>query len=152
LTSQTDKQANVDINKVQEKRFTDSLLSTIAAICQMDPMLVSSKVTSSRIIMVSYEESLKIQLTDKFAFPSQFFIFLAFSLLYAAYTANIVSLLQSPSKSIRTLQELYDSKLTLGMEDTPYNRYFYTISTEPLETKVFRDKLAPPGQKAHFIR
>ena len=36
---------------VQERRFTDSLLSTIAAICQMDPSM-QSNVTSSRIIMV----------------------------------------------------------------------------------------------------
>lgn len=51
LTSQTDSLATNSQKINQEKRFTDSVLSTIAAICQMDPSLQSS-VTSSRIIMV----------------------------------------------------------------------------------------------------
>ncbi|CRL01901.1 CLUMA_CG015435, isoform A, partial [Clunio marinus] len=126
LTSHTDKS---DVNN-ENKRFTDSFLSTIAAICQMDPSL-SSSVTSSRIIM--------------------FFIFLAFSLLYAAYTANIVSLLQSPSKSIRTLEDLYNSKIELGFEGTPYNRYFFENADGPLEKKVYK-KMAPPGEKDHSLK
>jgi hypothetical protein len=36
------------------------------------------------------------------------------------------------------------------MEDTPYNRYFYMTTTDVLERKVFREKLAPPGTKDHF--
>lgn len=55
LTSQTDV-VTVNGQKMnQEKRFTDSVLSTIAAICQMDPSLKST-VTSSRLIMVSTKD------------------------------------------------------------------------------------------------
>lgn len=141
----------IDGQKVnQEKRLTDSLLSTIAAICQMDPSL-QSNVASSRIIMVGCKFLMMISLSHNGVLP-QFFIFLAFSLLYAAYTANIVSLLQSPSKNIRTLLDLYNSKLALGIEDTPYNRFFFRSATDPLEIKVFREKLAPPGQKERFMK
>lgn len=49
------------------------------------------------------------------------------SFLYTAYTANIVSLLQSPTKSIRTLEDLLQSKLELGVDDTVYNRYFFSV-------------------------
>ncbi|CRK99425.1 CLUMA_CG012625, isoform A [Clunio marinus] len=130
LTSQTDNSA-VNSEKVNHhKRFTDSMLSTIAAICQMDPSLTSS-VTSSRIIM--------------------FFIFLAFSFLYAAYTANIVSLLQSPSKNIRTMEDLYNSKIELGIEDTPYNRYYFAAAEGVFEKKVYK-KLNPPGEKDHYSK
>lgn len=38
--------------KIQQIRFSDSVMSTIAAICQMDPS-TQSNVTSSKIIMVS---------------------------------------------------------------------------------------------------
>lgn len=83
----------------------------------------------------------------------QFFIFLTFSLLYAAYTANIVSLLQSPSKSIRTMEDLYKSKLELYVEDTPYSRvYFAASDNSPFQKKVIREKINVPGKKDHFIK
>lgn len=45
----------VQIDNHGEKRFTDSILSTIAAVCQMDPQL-TPKITSSRIILVILNE------------------------------------------------------------------------------------------------
>lgn len=51
LTSQLDNAAFNGRHINQQKRFSDSVLSTFAAICQMDPSLQSS-VTSTRIIMV----------------------------------------------------------------------------------------------------
>jgi glutamate receptor, ionotropic, invertebrate len=45
------------------------------------------------------------------------------------------------------MSDLYHSKLTLGMEDAPYYRYFYATTTDPLEVKVFRDRIAPKDQK-----
>jgi hypothetical protein len=101
----------------RSKRLTDSALSTVAAVCQADSS-IQSAATSGRIIMVSWQQNFR-QFLLLF---SQFFIFLAFSFLYAAYTAKIVSLLQSPSKGIKNLQDLYDSKIELGVDETPYLR------------------------------
>lgn len=54
-------------SKMNEKiRFSDSVMSTIAAICQMDPSL-QSNVTSSKIIMVKltkFQEILKSHLVN----------------------------------------------------------------------------------------
>ncbi|KAI8435463.1 hypothetical protein MSG28_003766 [Choristoneura fumiferana] len=54
-----------------------------------------------------------------------FILFLAFLFLYTAYSASIVVLLQSSSNQIRTLSDLLQSKLELGVEDTPYNRFWF---------------------------
>lgn len=78
---------------------------------------------------------------------------MTFSLLYAAYTANIVSLLQSPSKSIRTMEDLYRSKLELYVEDTPYSRvYFSAPNNSPFQKKVIQEKITVPGIKDNFIK
>lgn len=82
----------------------------------------------------------------------QFFIFLTFAFLYSAYTANIVSLLQSPSKSIQTMEDLYNSKLKLGVDDTPYNRHYTALGETPFEKKVYLEKIAPPGKKDSFMK
>ncbi|CAO1387144.1 unnamed protein product [Diamesa serratosioi] len=123
----------VQVDKTEnngDKRITDSILSTIAAICQMGPQL-TTKITSSRIIL--------------------FFIFLAFSFLYSAYTANIVSLLQSPAKHIRTLEDLYKSKIKLTAEDTQVSHIYFSTAEDPLQRKVYLEKLAPKNDKDNFM-
>ncbi|XP_011699560.1 PREDICTED: uncharacterized protein LOC105456895 [Wasmannia auropunctata] len=45
--------------------------------------------------------------------------------LYAAYTANIVGLLQSTTDSIKTLSDLLNSPLKLGVMDVIYNRHYF---------------------------
>lgn len=57
-----------------------------------------------------------------------FLIFLTFLFLYTSYSANIVALLQSSSNQIKTLDDLLNSKLEMGTEDTPYNRHHFTVS------------------------
>ena len=81
---------------------------------------------------------------------AQFFIFLAFSLLYAAYTANIVSILQSPSKSIRTMEDLYNSKLTLWMEDAAFIKFYALNSKKPLNVKIYNEKLIKNGRNPYL--
>lgn len=49
------------------------------------------------------------------------------------------------------MQDLYKSKLKLGVEDTPYNRYYFSTVTDPFERKVYTEKLAPPGKKENFL-
>jgi len=47
--------------------------------------------------------------------------------LYAAYTANIVALLQSPTDSIQTLSDLLHSPLTLAAEDVIYAHNMFKV-------------------------
>jgi glutamate receptor, ionotropic, invertebrate len=77
---------------------------------------------------------------------------MAFSLLYAAYTANIVSLLQSPSKNIQTVEDLYKSKIELWVEETPYFRYYFPKAEKSIYRKIYLEKLAPPGKKDHYVK
>lgn len=56
-----------------------------------------------------------------------FLVFLAFLFLYTSYSASIVALLQSSSNNIRTLSDLLNSKLELGVDDVPYNRYYFSV-------------------------
>ena len=56
-----------------------------------------------------------------------FIVFLAFLFLYTSYSAYIVALLQSTSNRIRTLSDLLNSKLELGVEDVSYNRYYFSV-------------------------
>lgn len=48
--------------------------------------------------------------------------------LYTSYSANIVALLQSPSTRIKTLKDLYESRLEIGVDDTVFNRYYFSVS------------------------
>ncbi|KAF9803573.1 hypothetical protein SFRURICE_008728, partial [Spodoptera frugiperda] len=52
-------------------------------------------------------------------------LFIALTVLYAAYSANIVVLLRAPSSSVRSLPDLLNSPLKLGASDFEYNRYFF---------------------------
>nr|XP_037872942.1 ionotropic receptor 75a-like [Bombyx mori] len=80
-----------------------------------------------------------------------FLLFLTFLFLYISYSANIVALLQSNSKQIRTLQDLLNSKLELGVEDIVYNRYYFSTATEPIRKAIYETKVAPKGSKANFM-
>ncbi|KAJ6641128.1 BTB/POZ domain-containing protein 6-A [Pseudolycoriella hygida] len=51
------------------------------------------------------------------------FIILMF--LFVSYSANIVALLQSSSNKIRTLQDLYESKIDASVEDAIYTRHYF---------------------------
>ncbi|XP_050672799.1 ionotropic receptor 75a-like [Leptidea sinapis] len=80
-----------------------------------------------------------------------FILFFAFVLIYTSYSANIVALLQSKSNQIKTLSDLLNSKLEVGVEDTSYNRYFLSVKTEPVRKAMYETKVAPPGKKPNFF-
>ncbi|CAH2260941.1 jg17717 [Pararge aegeria aegeria] len=80
-----------------------------------------------------------------------FLMFLLFLFLYTSYSANIVALLQSSSNEIQTLTDLLNSKMELGVEDTPYNRHFFSTSTEPVRKAIYEKKIAPRGYKPSFM-
>lgn len=71
--------------------------------------------------------------------------------IYTAYTANIISLLQSSSNAINTLDDLYHSSMEFGIEDTPYHRHWFPAQTEKTRKAIYRDKIAPPNQPPHYM-
>lgn len=81
-------------------------------------------------------------------------VFTILMFLYTSYSANIVALLQSPSRKIRTLRDLFESRLKLGVDDTVYNHYFFTVSsllwTHAMTDAVISQSLvaAPNGASA----
>ncbi|KOB73913.1 Ionotropic receptor, partial [Operophtera brumata] len=60
----------------------------------------------------------------------------AMTILYAAYSANIVVLLRAPSSSVRSLPDLLNSPLKLG--------------ANPLRKTIYDKKIAPKGKKPNF--
>lgn len=55
------------------------------------------------------------------------FTFIILMFLYTSYSANIVALLQSTTDSIRTLEDLLNSRITLGVEDIVYAHYYFEV-------------------------
>lgn len=94
---------NTNINKT---RLLDIVILTVGAMCQMGSQR-EPKSSSGRIATI--------------------FLFITMVFLYTSYTANIVALLQSSTKSIRTLDDLMNSQLEFGVEDTPYNRFYLPV-------------------------
>ncbi|XP_037817982.1 uncharacterized protein LOC119607912 [Lucilia sericata] len=57
-----------------------------------------------------------------------FTTFVATLFLFTSFSANIVALLQSPSEAIHTLKDLSQSPLEIGVQDTVYNKIYFTVS------------------------
>ncbi|XP_030031153.2 ionotropic receptor 75a-like [Manduca sexta] len=75
--------------------------------------------------------------------------FTALMALYAAYSANIVVLLQAPSNSIKNLAQLADSKVTLAANDVDYNRFVFNDNRDQLHISV-HNTISPENGKPHF--
>lgn len=71
--------------------------------------------------------------------------------MYTSYTANIVSLLQATTKSIRTLEDLYKSRLDYGVHDNPYNRWYFANTVGKLRQDMYNYKIAPPNKPDKFV-
>lgn len=55
-------------------------------------------------------------------------LFVSLMFIYVSYSANIVALLQTSSNSIRTLEDLLKSRIPIGVDDTIFNHFFFTVS------------------------
>ncbi|CAG4986817.1 unnamed protein product [Colias eurytheme] len=77
-------------------------------------------------------------------------LFVALTILYSAYCANIVVLLRAPSSSVRSLPDLLNSPLKLGASDFEYNRYFFKKLNDPIRKAIYDKKIAPKGKKPNF--
>lgn len=66
-----------------------------------------------------------------------FIIYLALMFLYVSYSAAIVALLQSPSNRINSLEDLLNSRLKMGADDTVFNRYYFSVSFYLFYSKIY---------------
>lgn len=57
--------------------------------------------------------------------------------LYAAYTANIVGLLQSTTDSIQTVPDILHSPLKLGAQDVVYNHYYFKVDKSKAHAYIY---------------
>lgn len=110
-------------------RGTDIVLLGVGAIAQMGSA-VDAKCQSARIS------------------TTFFFIFLLF--MYTSYTANIVSLLQATTKSIRTIEDLYKSRLDYGVEDRPYTRFYFPRVVGKWRRLIYEEKVEAKGQPSKW--
>uniref|UniRef100_A0A336M2Z1 CSON011045 protein n=1 Tax=Culicoides sonorensis TaxID=179676 RepID=A0A336M2Z1_CULSO len=73
-------------------------------------------------------------------------------LIYVSYAASIVVVLQSPSKRINTLKDLLESKMELGVEDTPYSRIYFPMQTERYKRGIYERKVINPDGTKNFLK
>ncbi|KAK5644622.1 hypothetical protein RI129_005922 [Pyrocoelia pectoralis] len=78
-------------------------------------------------------------------------MFTSLMFLYTAYSANIVALLQSSSNNIRTLTDLLNSRLSVGVDDTVFNRFYFPHATEPVRKALYQQKVAPLRQSPRYF-
>ncbi|XP_044755166.1 glutamate receptor 1-like [Coccinella septempunctata] len=78
-------------------------------------------------------------------------IFIAVIFLYTSYSASIVVLLQSTTDSIRTLEDLLNFRIKLGVEDIVYAHYYFKTAKEPTRRAIYEQKIAPKDQKPNFM-
>ncbi|EFN88144.1 Glutamate receptor delta-2 subunit [Harpegnathos saltator] len=71
--------------------------------------------------------------------------------LYAAYTANIVGLLQSTTDSIRTLSDLLRSPLKLGAQDVVYSHHYFKAFRDPVRKAILEQRIEPKGRKPNWM-
>lgn len=71
--------------------------------------------------------------------------FLATLALFASYSANIVALLQSPGSLIKTVDDLMASPLSVSVQESGYNRFYYTKSNDTILRNLYNNKISPQG-------
>lgn len=76
--------------------------------------------------------------------------FTALMFMYASYSANIVALLQSPSNKIKTLDDLYNSRIKLGVDDTVFNHYYFAHAEEQVRKAIYTDKIKQKDGRENF--
>ncbi|XP_028169038.1 glutamate receptor ionotropic, kainate 2-like isoform X1 [Ostrinia furnacalis] len=122
-------ETKVEKNPTQlDGSISDALLLTLSAVAQQG-CFVEPKRAPGRIL--------------------EWFLFTALMALYAAYSANIVVLLQAPSNSIKSLSQLAASKITLAANDVDYSRFVLSPYKDPTHVHIYR-RIMPEGEKPNF--
>lgn len=66
--------------------------------------------------------------------------------VFISYSANILVLLQSPSHTIKTIDDLIASPLRVAVQDTRYMHFYYETDGNRLMKQIYERKLKPNGQ------
>lgn len=94
------------------------------AVCQQSTILVITTMSGRVIVLTT---------------------FLAMLAIFTSYSATIVALLQSPSHSIQTIEDLIKSPLKMGIQEAGYNRYYYVEENQTVLNQVYRKRIQPLG-------
>lgn len=63
----------------------------------------------------------------------------------------MVALLQSTTKSIRSISDLQNPAIEVGVNDTSFNRYYFAMQTESSRKHLYETKVAPSnGPEAYM--
>lgn len=87
---------------------SDSFVVIVGATCQQGSAVTPRSFTARICVIVS---------------------FISLMFLYTSYSANIVALLQSPSNRIRTLHDMLESQLVMGIDTTPYTEAYFPVNS-----------------------
>lgn len=98
------KKTIADMQTALRGKFSDVIMFEISAVSQQG-YDVEPKSISGRIAAI--------------------FTFITLMFLYTSYSANIVALLQSTADNIRTLDDLQNSRIKLGVEDIVYSYHYF---------------------------
>lgn len=62
-----------------------------------------------------------------------------------------MALLQSTTKSIRTISDLQNPSIEVGVDNTSYNRHYFKIETETTRKHLYDTKVAPMNGPNAFM-
>ncbi|CAG4961717.1 unnamed protein product [Parnassius apollo] len=107
----------------------DCLTFVIGSMCQQGSDL-SPRLWSLRLVM--------------------FFTLLASLFAFTSYSAKVVAILQSPSNALQTIDDLTNSPMTLGVQETTYKKVYFAESRSAATRRLYRRKLRPLGERAYL--
>ncbi|XP_066253411.1 ionotropic receptor 75a-like [Euwallacea similis] len=120
-------------NEENSTSFLDVLIGHIAAVAQM---------------------SCSFQIRSSSAKIATFSLLLGFCYIYNAFCARIVLLLQSTATNLQNYKALYEAKMDMGVERTPYNIYYFSNPNSRTNEKwrklIYDHKIAPNGRQEKF--
>ncbi|XP_058456816.1 uncharacterized protein LOC131434178 [Malaya genurostris] len=111
------------------EKLSKSILLFLGGVCQQGlseiPHLPSGKCTSLFMLLFGY-------------------------LMFQFYSASIVgSLIMTPAKNVKTLRNLIDSGMQLGIEDIPYNHDYFVRTTDQDSLELYRTRVRVYDEKTH---
>ncbi|XP_020706263.1 ionotropic receptor 75a-like isoform X2 [Athalia rosae] len=116
-------QTNASPSTLNTLPASETALITVAALCQQG-LSDGPHLYSGRVVF--------------------FTLFLWALLLFQYYSASIVgSLLAEPPRYIRTLKDLLESDMPVGIEDIAYNYNHFATTTDEVALELHRRKIAP---------